>query len=155
MLGYIWMKRLRLFGRHHLKGKPFPFVSVFSQLLNLHGGLAPGSGFLALACVDTITNQAKTNMKTQNQHKLTPGVEIQRSFTSWRVAASIALAAATMPAIGGDANGARTDHDAIRPFHVKVPESQLTELRRRIKATKWPEKETVGDASQGVQLATM
>ncbi len=46
------------------------------------------------------------------------------------------------------------DKDAIRPFHVNVPEAELTELRRRIKATKWPERETVADASQGVQLAT-
>jgi pimeloyl-ACP methyl ester carboxylesterase len=44
--------------------------------------------------------------------------------------------------------------DAIRPFRVNVPEAELAEMRRRIKATKWPEKETVTDASQGVQLAT-
>src|SRR5215475_186011 len=48
-----------------------------------------------------------------------------------------------------------SDKTAIRPFHVNVPESELTELRKRIKATKWPERETVADASQGVQLATM
>jgi hypothetical protein len=47
------------------------------------------------------------------------------------------------------------DKNAIRPFHVNVPETELTELRGRIKATKWPERETVADASQGVQLATM
>src|SRR5580704_14762454 len=47
------------------------------------------------------------------------------------------------------------DEDAIRPFHVNVPEAELTELRRRINATKWPERETVTDASQGVQLATI
>jgi len=46
------------------------------------------------------------------------------------------------------------DKNAIRPFHVNVPEADLTELRRRINATKWPERETVTDASQGVQLAT-
>ena len=45
--------------------------------------------------------------------------------------------------------------DAIRPFNVNVPEEELTELRRRISATRWPERETVTDASQGVQLATM
>ena len=39
-------------------------------------------------------------------------------------------------------------------FHVNVPEAELTELRRRINATRWPERETVTDASQGVQLAT-
>jgi len=47
------------------------------------------------------------------------------------------------------------DKNAIRPFHVNVPETELTELRRRINATKWPERETVTDASQGVQLATI
>jgi len=47
-----------------------------------------------------------------------------------------------------------TDKTAIRPFRVNVPETELTELRRRINATKWPERETVTDASQGVQLAT-
>ena len=45
--------------------------------------------------------------------------------------------------------------DAIRPFNLNVPEEELTELRRRISATRWPERETVMDASQGVQLATM
>jgi pimeloyl-ACP methyl ester carboxylesterase len=47
------------------------------------------------------------------------------------------------------------DNNAIRPFQVDaVPEAELTELRRRINATRWPERETVADASQGVQLAT-
>jgi pimeloyl-ACP methyl ester carboxylesterase len=45
--------------------------------------------------------------------------------------------------------------DAIRPFNVNFPEGELTELRRRINATRWPERETVTDASQGVQLATI
>ena len=45
---------------------------------------------------------------------------------------------------------------AIRPFQMaSVPDAELTELRRRINATKWPERETVTDASQGVQLETM
>ena len=44
---------------------------------------------------------------------------------------------------------------AIRPFHVDVPEEQLTDLRRRIAATQWPEAETVADSSQGVPLAVM
>ncbi len=48
-----------------------------------------------------------------------------------------------------------TDKTAIRPFHVNVPEAELTELRRRINATKWPDRETVADQSQGVQLATI
>jgi hypothetical protein len=43
----------------------------------------------------------------------------------------------------------------VRPFQVNVPEEVLVELRRRIAATRWPEKETVNDPSQGVQSATM
>src|SRR6266481_4131224 len=44
---------------------------------------------------------------------------------------------------------------AIRPFRVDVSEEALTDLRRRIKATRWPEKETVADTSQGVPLAPL
>jgi len=46
------------------------------------------------------------------------------------------------------------DKNPVRPFHVNFPENELTELRRRIKATRWPERETVADATQGVQLDT-
>jgi pimeloyl-ACP methyl ester carboxylesterase len=45
--------------------------------------------------------------------------------------------------------------ETIRPFQVKIPEPELTDLRRRISATKWPERETVMDQSQGVQIATI
>ncbi len=45
--------------------------------------------------------------------------------------------------------------DAIRPFLVKFPDSALRDLRRRVSETVWPERETVADASQGVQLQTM
>jgi pimeloyl-ACP methyl ester carboxylesterase len=50
---------------------------------------------------------------------------------------------------------AEADRTAIRPFEVRVPEEDLVSLRRRIAATRWPERETVTDVSQGVQLATM
>jgi hypothetical protein len=43
----------------------------------------------------------------------------------------------------------------IRPFHVDIPQEDLDELRRRILATRWPDKETVADRSQGVQLANL
>ena len=49
----------------------------------------------------------------------------------------------------------RKTNASIRPFHVDIPEADLIELRGRIAATRWPEKETVGDSSQGVQLATL
>jgi pimeloyl-ACP methyl ester carboxylesterase len=44
---------------------------------------------------------------------------------------------------------------AIRPFSIDVPPEKITDLRRRIAATQWPEKETVPDQSQGVPLAMM
>jgi pimeloyl-ACP methyl ester carboxylesterase len=57
----------------------------------------------------------------------------------------------TMVTFGQTAPGA----EAIRPFHVSIPENQLLDLKRRILATQWPERETVNDDSQGVPLATM
>jgi hypothetical protein len=50
---------------------------------------------------------------------------------------------------------AATADDAIRPFRVNVPEQDLVDLRRRIAATRWPDRETVNDQSQGVQLARL
>lgn len=44
---------------------------------------------------------------------------------------------------------------AIRPFHVSVPEQDLLDLRRRLAATRWPDREIVADQSQGVQLTTI
>jgi pimeloyl-ACP methyl ester carboxylesterase len=49
----------------------------------------------------------------------------------------------------------RTDNEAIRPFEIGYPEAELIELRRRVNATRWPERETVSDDSQGVRLAMM
>ncbi len=44
---------------------------------------------------------------------------------------------------------------AIRPFQVNVPEKELVDLRQRIAATRWPDRETVTDSSQGAQLAKL
>ncbi len=62
-----------------------------------------------------------------------------------------------MPALAAGESGSATNQgpDAIRPFHVHVPDAELADLTKRINATRWPDKETVADASQGVQLATM
>src|SRR3982751_385818 len=78
-------------------------------------------------------------MKTRHQGKLSPRVTARRNLTS------------------GNRRGtsSRKGPTAIRPFRVNIPEAELTELRRRIKATKWPERETVTDATQGVQLAAI
>ena len=48
-----------------------------------------------------------------------------------------------------------TAADTIRPFTVNIPQAELDELRRRIAATRWPDKETVADQSQGIQLAKL
>ncbi|MBC8086061.1 MAG: alpha/beta fold hydrolase [Phycisphaerae bacterium] len=52
-------------------------------------------------------------------------------------------------------NIAAATEDAIRPFRVNIPEKEITELKRRIAATRWPTKELVMDRSQGVQLAAL
>ncbi len=54
-----------------------------------------------------------------------------------------------------DTHTHETTPAAVRPFRINVPEEDLVELRRRVLATRWPDKETVADPSQGVQLATM
>jgi pimeloyl-ACP methyl ester carboxylesterase len=83
-------------------------------------------------------------MTTSDQIELTPGTTPRRNL-------------ATIPAGAGGRSESVIEErsDAIRPFHVSVPEAELTELRRRINATRWAERETVTDASQGVQLATI
>ena len=48
-----------------------------------------------------------------------------------------------------------TDDPAIRAFAVNIPDAQLADLKHRLVATRWPDKETVGDASQGAQLAQL
>jgi hypothetical protein len=50
---------------------------------------------------------------------------------------------------------ARAAHTDVRPFRFDAPEEDLAELRRRILATRWPERETVPESSQGVPLATL
>ncbi len=86
--------------------------------------------------------------------------------TAWLIAiGTLTLAALSSAAVAGTHNEAKDttmststavlDTNVIQPFRVDVPEEQLADLRRRILATNWPEKETVDDASQGVQLAMM
>ena len=70
------------------------------------------------------------------------------------LAASAAAGAAGL--LSAHPAGADTNEDsAIRPFSFRAPEEKLADLRRRINATVWPERETVTDESQGVQLATI
>ena len=55
----------------------------------------------------------------------------------------------------GPSTAAPASSDAIRPFRINFPDSALVDLRQRIEDTRWPDKETVTDASQGVPLALM
>lgn len=69
------------------------------------------------------------------------------------ILASTIITGAIMTGSGLSTNAQTSE--AIRPFHVNVPEQKLVDLKRRILATQWPEQENVKDESQGVQLATM
>lgn len=70
---------------------------------------------------------------------------------------SMLASAASAGVVGLMPGGLRaaTEAGAIRPFRVTFPDEALADLRRRVVATRWPERETVTDASQGVQLATI
>jgi pimeloyl-ACP methyl ester carboxylesterase len=92
-------------------------------------------------------------MKTRNQ--ATIGVTAPRNLTLQTAVAFLALATATIPVLADDGAAAKEKPTAIRPFQFHASEEALTDLRRRIVATRWPEKETVSDASQGMPLATM
>ena len=65
------------------------------------------------------------------------------------VAASVSSLLPLHPAKAAAASG------AIRPFQINVPEESLLDLRRRLAATRWPDREIVSDQSQGVQLTTV
>jgi pimeloyl-ACP methyl ester carboxylesterase len=90
-------------------------------------------------------------MKMQNRTESAHGVGLRRNLTARTAVASLALASAALPGVAVDTSTA----SAIRPFNIRVPEAKLADLRRRINATQWPERELVADTSQGVQLATM
>ncbi len=96
-----------------------------------------------------------------NEKTETPRVAISRRDGLRLGAASVATSLLSLPARA--ATQARypshmetvmSDKTAIRPFQVHFPEAELADLRRRINATRWPEREQVTDPSQGVQLAT-
>src|SRR5687768_13687812 len=77
---------------------------------------------------------------------------IRRSRHGAFLAASAAVSATALLPSAVHATNAG---DKVRPFRVDIPEAALADLRRRIAATNWPDKETVSDHSQGVPLATM
>jgi len=86
-----------------------------------------------------------------------------RSITSTAVASAFSLFLLPSSSYGQavKASDVRThastvaEDTSIRPFHINVPEKALADLRQRIAATRWPDKETVNDESQGIRLAEM
>jgi pimeloyl-ACP methyl ester carboxylesterase len=75
-------------------------------------------------------------------------------FLSWPSRRDVLVGAAAVGAIGIAPARVRAagENASVRPFRIKVPQSDLDELRRRIVATRWPDRETVPDQSQGAQL---
>jgi len=69
--------------------------------------------------------------------------------------AAIGIAAAVAASVFPVHRALAATDNAIRPFRVDVPEADLVELRRRVLATRWPDRETVSDQSQGIQLAKL
>src|ERR1700691_2710389 len=98
------------------------------------------------------TDQGLTPARTSRDHR-DRGVSWHSSVVSgttgaWRTGQrSVAMTE--------DAQRTTGDKTAIRPFQVGFSDAELTDLRRRVNATRWPERETVGDDSQGVRLAMM
>jgi pimeloyl-ACP methyl ester carboxylesterase len=83
--------------------------------------------------------------------------DLQHSLTSASVVGLLLLASpgAAQSVTAAGKERAANENTVIRPFSFEVSDAELAELRRRIAATRWPEKETVPDQSQGVPLATM
>lgn len=76
---------------------------------------------------------------------------LRRALSAAAAVATLGLSLAAAPC----AAATPSDAAAVRPFRIEVPEAALVDLRQRIRATRWPDKETVNDTSQGVQLAKL
>jgi pimeloyl-ACP methyl ester carboxylesterase len=85
---------------------------------------------------------SRSYSKVVDQHR--------RRLLTTAMAIAAAGAASLFPAAAPAA-----ESDAIRPFRINVPEADLVDLRRRVLMTRWPDRETVADQSQGVQLARL
>jgi hypothetical protein len=84
-----------------------------------------------------------------------PNETINRDRRKLLVGAATGLAAAGAASLFAIRPAPAATNDEIRTFHIDIPESDLVDLRRRLAETRWPEKETVADDSQGVPLAML
>ena len=73
------------------------------------------------------------------------------AVTLWFLVIAVGGAPPLLPA----ANAQAAEDTSIKPFTIHVPEEELTQLKRRIQETRWPDPETVTDQSQGIQLAKL
>ena len=92
------------------------------------------TGAVCVALASSLGHANRESVPTQKENSMTSPESAKGTTSSTAQAASKA---------------------AIRPFRVNVSDETLADLRRRINATQWPEREAVADASQGVQLATV
>src|SRR5580765_4256295 len=95
----------------------------------------------------TPTNQVRGMVRAR--------VQVRNAQTPPRKENSMTQSATMQKPLGASATAPAADDESIRPFQFHAFDETLADLRRRIAATKWPERETVTDASQGVQLATI
>ena len=77
------------------------------------------------------------------------------STSGRRVVGLTVFAAGVTGSTSATLGAAETGDAAIRPFRVNVPAGDIADLRRRLVATRWPDKETVADQSQGVQVTSL
>src|ERR1700677_3296533 len=96
-------------------------------------------------------------METRNRIKSTPFAVLRRNLIGQVVVPFLAFATAVFPVLAGDTSGVAgaEDPNAIRPFYIHVPGEALADLRQRLAATRWPDRETVNDESQGIRLGEM
>jgi pimeloyl-ACP methyl ester carboxylesterase len=96
------------------------------------------------------------NSRTTNMSEKSSSPTRRRVLATSAAAAAVGLATWAPPGLFGSAHAeGAAQGSTIRPFRINVPEDVLVDLRQRINATKWSERETVTDQSQGVRLATM
>ena len=112
-----------------------------------------------MIALESRTNTSSSATSTRRNFLRT----LTAATAAWRFLFAAPGAAETIPSDGtrqsfdslSPAKTASDGDESIRPFQINFPESAIVDLRRRIGATRWPERETVPDATQGVQLATM
>ena len=84
-----------------------------------------------------------------------PGSEIVDQDRRRLLTSAMGLAAAGAAGLFPSYPAPAAASDAVRPFRIDISEQDLVDLRRRVLATRWPDRETVADQSQGVQLAKL